>query len=106
MPYKFPEQHIEATSLRHWRNNIKARYGLTLEEFEEILELQGGVCAICKQPEKDRYKRRLCVDHDHETGKVRGLLCHMCNTALGKFSDDPDRLDAAAAYLRSYEGEF
>lgn len=104
MPYKDPKS--RERQLTNWRTKLKIRYGITLEEFEHMLALQGGVCAICKQPENDRYKRRLSVDHDHSTGKVRGLLCHMCNTALGKLKDNPELFDAAASYLRLHRGEF
>ena len=59
-------------------------------------DAQGGLCAICgrKQPEK-----WLAVDHDHETGVIRGLLCSRCNSGLGQFKDNPDRLRLAADYL-------
>lgn len=79
-------------------NALRARYGITLDEYRTICELQNGVCAICGQP--PRGKRRLCVDHDHKTRRVRGLLCHYCNRALGFLNDDPARLEKALAYLR------
>ena len=84
---------------RMFRSHLKSRYGITLEEYEAMLTEQGGVCAICGLPENDRYKRRLSVDHDHETGAIRGLLCHMCNTGLGKFTDSSELLTSAANYL-------
>lgn len=59
-------------------------YGIDLDEYERMLAVQGGVCAICDQPEKAK-NRLLCVDHDHQTGVVRGLLCTRCNTALGSY---------------------
>lgn len=69
-----------------------------------MLEVQRHVCAICFEPETTTAKsgepRLLCVDHDHETGEVRGLLCSRCNTALGLFDDDPARLGVAMSYLR------
>jgi hypothetical protein len=77
-------------------NNTLKRTGVSPEKYAELLFLQGGVCAICKG---ECYKK-LSVDHDHETGEVRGLLCHSCNTAVGLLLDDPQRLEAAAAYLR------
>jgi recombination endonuclease VII len=59
---------------------LKYRYGLSKEDYERMLDEQGGVCAICgSAPDK----QRLSVDHNHGTGKVRGLLCHKCNLALG-----------------------
>jgi hypothetical protein len=63
------------------RKRTLSAYDLTIEEFEAMLAAQGGVCAICAGPPGGRWNR-LFVDHDHETGKVRGLLCHLCNAAL------------------------
>lgn len=67
---------------------------IDLEKFEAMLVEQDGHCAIC-----ERETEKLCIDHDHATGIVRGLLCVTCNTGLGKFKDDPERLRAAAVYL-------
>jgi hypothetical protein len=80
-------------------SNLK-KYGITLAEYERLLKKQKGVCAICKKPEYDARQRRLSVDHDHETGRVRGLLCARCNRALGMFNDNPELLRSAARYLR------
>lgn len=66
-----------------------------------MVTAQGGVCAICEQPEP---KKRLAVDHDHTTGAVRALLCSKCNVALGLMSDDPARLRVAAHYLETHHG--
>jgi hypothetical protein len=72
------------------------RYGLSEDQYLVMLELQGGGCAICgKTPEG----RRLSVDHDHESGKVRGLLCDICNRGLGLFKDNTDTLRRAISYL-------
>lgn len=73
------------------------KYGLTLEQYQELLDSQGGVCAICK--EVPQGKSRAPVDHDHGTGIVRGILCHQCNVGLGHFRDDPKLLIAATDYL-------
>ncbi len=72
-----------------------AKYGLTSAEVEAMREAQGGVCAIC------RTAPAVHVDHDHETGKVRGMLCFSCNAALGHFRDDPAVLRRAARYLEA-----
>ena len=67
---------------------------------------QNGLCAICQQPEtkqRNGKKFELAVDHDHETGAVRALLCSHCNYALGYFKDSPDLLLAAIAYLQKYK---
>lgn len=77
-------------------------YGLTLAEYEAMVAERDGLCDICHRPEtltqKGRVKR-LSVDHDHDTGAVRGLLCSACNRALGFLGDDPERVATAAAYL-------
>ena len=65
-----------------------AQFGLTIEDYDAMYKAQGGVCAICKQPEtsqRDGKVYRLAVDHDHNTGEVRGLLCFKCNSAMGSF---------------------
>ena len=65
-----------------WAYELKRRYGTTLAEYERMFELQAGVCAICKKPPNGR---RLDIDHSHETGAIRGLLCTTCNRAVGAF---------------------
>lgn len=78
-------------------------YGITLEQYEEMLAAQNGGCAICGGQNDDG--RKLYVDHDHTTGAVRGLLCIRCNRAIGCFLDDPAHLTAAISYLqRSQHG--
>jgi hypothetical protein len=79
-----------------FRYDLKAKYGITVEEYNRLLESQGGVCAICGQT---CYKNRLSVDHDHATGEVRGLLCDNCNKALGCFKEDPLVIKKALNYL-------
>jgi hypothetical protein len=71
-------------------------YGLSVEDYNAMLARQGGACAICKQAPT---RRPLFVDHCHTTGKVRGLLCHGCNAALGFMRDDHTRTSAATEYL-------
>lgn len=75
-----------------------AKYGLTREDYTRILSEQHGHCAICQHLPK--RGRRLCIDHNHATGQVRGLLCDACNYGLGGFQDNPDFLLSAIAYLR------
>lgn len=78
---------------------LRRDFGISLEDYQTMLAKQGGVCAVCLKPEKT--KRRLAVDHDHNTGKIRGLLCRDCNTSLGKLGDSPEILRRAAAYLEN-----
>ena len=74
---------------------LKRLYGISAAEYDALLAKQGGVCAICRK----RSKERLCVDHCHLTGTIRGLLCHACNLALGSLKEDQASLVAALAYL-------
>lgn len=76
-------------------HQLKSEFGISLNEYEEILGSQNGVCAICKQPQE----KTLCVDHCHKTGVVRGLLCDNCNNGLGRFGDNPEILISAIDYL-------
>jgi len=74
-------------------------YGITLDDYNKMFAEQEGKCSICGT-HVCSTGRALAVDHDHETGKVRGLLCANCNTALGKFNDDVELLKKAIDYLR------
>jgi hypothetical protein len=76
--------------------HLRRRYGITAEEADLMLESQGGACAICRSAPADH------VDHDHETGSVRALLCFNCNGGLGQFRDDPAVLRAAADYVEEH----
>lgn len=79
------------------------KYGLTRSKFDALLKQQSNCCAICKNgfviPRRHQPKTWVCVDHDHSTGKVRGLLCDSCNQGLHKFLDCPKYLRSAAKYL-------
>lgn len=90
-------RHQERPDYAH-RNKVK-KYGLTEQCYASMMDAQGGVCAICKDPPK---QRRLAVDHCHTSGKIRGLLCGPCNVSLGQFKDDPRLLLEAAKYLLKY----
>lgn len=87
------------------KQRLRQRYKITLEEYDTLWEKQNGVCAVCKQCEIVKCMsgaiRRLCVDHDHKTGKVRGLLCQKCNKALGYVDDSVEQLKALISYLKS-----
>ena len=82
--------------------NLMKEYGLTLDDYNQMLEEQNGVCKICHgtctHPQR-REAGTLCVDHCHTTGKVRGLLCNKCNTALGFLNDDLQTVKRMVDYL-------
>lgn len=82
-----------------WAKHIQRTYGLSVSEFDAMFAAQGGVCAICRQECNRSSSTRLCVDHNHATAKVRGLLCFQCNVGLGKFKDTPSLLRTAADYI-------
>ncbi len=75
------------------------QYGLTIEQFHALLESQGGKCAICGFSDLSRPKLFPVIDHCHETGRIRGILCSSCNHGIGKFKNDPGLLSAAIGYL-------
>lgn len=77
--------------------HLRLKYGLELHEYEVMFSSQGGVCAICAQPPEEG--KVLQVDHDHITGRIRGLLCHKCNKALGLLNE---QLESALRYLERY----
>ena len=85
--------------------NLKHNYGLSLEAYEKMLTNQNGLCAICKRPETATVNGKiyhLAVDHNHETGKNRGLLCAACNIGIGKLKDDILIMESAIQYLQKW----
>lgn len=107
---------VNAESLAWYRNNrervkknhrewsLRALYGITESEFQRLLKLQDGKCALCPVEYSDKGKRNLVVDHDHETGRVRGLLCTRCNTSIGQLGDNSEGLRRALAYVLNEVG--
>lgn len=96
----------------HRERVLRSRYGISGEDVRLLYELQEGCCAICGAAGDQPYvsdqretgsKETLRLDHDHQTGEVRGLLCNLCNSALGKFGDSPRLLILALAYLAQWE---
>lgn len=97
-----------ADDSREWRQKnsdairsswLKRKYGISLADYDRLLAEQDGKCAICSVPEEETTLKCLAVDHNHATGKVRGLLCTRCNTGIGNFLDDKGRLKMAIKYL-------
>lgn len=89
--YRKKKQHLFG-NYRKYR--LKHEYGLSEKDYAAMVELQSGACLICNSTPTLLY-----VDHDHETGKIRGLLCNTCNVGLGSFKDSPSLLKKAAEYL-------
>lgn len=83
--------------------NLRKQYGLSIDQFDALLAAQEGRCAICREGPKEGTKTPWYVDHDHKTGKVRGILCINCNVALGHLKDSPKLCVAAAQYLLRFE---
>ena len=94
------ELDYEGTRLKERADNLKRMFNITPEDWELKASAQKYKCAICKK--ECITGKRLAVDHDHETGKIRDLLCGNCNQGLGKFKDSPQLLDEAAEYLRKH----
>lgn len=89
---------------RSRENSLRRLYGVTSAEYDEVLRMQGGGCGICGAEDPGKGHAHFAVDHDHVSGRPRGLLCHRCNRAFGLFGDSMPRLLAAAAYLNGVQG--
>lgn len=98
------QQYLAARKDHYNDKNLYLAHGITREQYNVLYESQRGLCAICSRPETTRHQngrqRNLAVDHDHQTGTIRGLLCGRCNPGIGFFQHNPDYLDRAAMYLR------
>ena len=81
------------------KHHLRRKYGITVAEYQQLLKQQDGQCAICKTDDPGKGKRHFHVDHCHDTGAVRGLLCVKCNMGLGCFNDGRDLLQTAIEYL-------
>jgi hypothetical protein len=105
------KKHCEQEKQRYKQNKkqirkriIARKYNVTVNWYNETLDKQRGICAICQKPETAKWGgnvKQLAVDHCHSTEKVRGLLCHACNTGIGSLNDDPLLLQRAIDYLNS-----
>lgn len=105
---EYRERQAEYGKMRYAQNpekyresRLKRYYNLTGQEYQQMYQAQGGLCAICGNPQISG--RQLAVDHDHESGLVRGLLCQSCNRGIGYFGDDVSRLESAVGYLRGHQ---
>lgn len=95
---KYYKEHRKEVYLNQRRNALKNSYGLTIEGYEVLVQSQNGKCCICL------LEKPLVVDHDHETGKIRGLLCHKCNSGIGMMCDDIKIVRMAYEYLKKHCG--
>lgn len=114
---KSPEKYKKAMKTYYhsnkdkWKNiRLKNEYGISLNDYNKMFKDQNGLCLICEQPETSidhKYKTRksLCVDHCHETGKIRGLLCQRCNSGIGQLKHDKKRLSKAIDYLNKFDNQ-
>ena len=94
-PEKFPTV-FRSKSVR-WADHLWYEYRITPEEYQALINMQGGGCYLCGSPD------HLCVDHCHETEEIRGILCKSCNSAIGKLGDNEAGLLRAIAYLKDYK---
>jgi hypothetical protein len=94
---EYSASHREDGARRNLKYRCEKIYGITLAQFDSMLAAQNGVCAICRGT--NLSGKRLHVDHDHKTGRFRGLLCFKCNGAIGLMADSPSQLRFAAEYL-------
>lgn len=85
------------------RTYYKQKYGITVKQKEEMIAQQNNCCAICQQPFS--ASKHTCVDHNHQTGDVRGILCTSCNHGLGKFKDSITYMQNAIAYIKKFGGQ-
>jgi hypothetical protein len=110
---RFREKH-SSVFLNDYRKNYtihKSKIKVSKELFEHLLKEQNNVCAICNNPESiisghvNRVPKRMAIDHDHTTGKIRGLLCHQCNVSIGAMQESIELLQAAINYLQKHKAE-
>ena len=102
--HKYGQNHIEEVKTYKRKYNLGRRYGITIEEADKMLVEQDHQCAICGDPIAFIVSpgiRKACIDHNHDTSMVRGLLCHSCNTSLG-LMERPEWLEKAQTYLGGY----
>jgi hypothetical protein len=97
--------HRDLLKMRSRQKHLRRAYGLTEDEFVSLLDSQGGVCASCGTSDWAKCRYGIpAVDHDHQTGRVRGILCDACNKAAGLLGDNPERAASLAAYLKKQHG--
>lgn len=96
------KEHRAAVNKRSW---LKKKYGLTEQEYDFLKGAQARLCAICGIHEDASARRVLCLDHDHNSGNIRALLCHPCNVSLGLMKDSITNLEKMIDYLRKHNAQ-
>lgn len=91
--------------LKYRKRFIERKFNISYEVYDQLMHEQNGVCAICGNEETSSNAKYLAVDHDHNTGKIRGLLCSKCNRAIGLLQDNPDIVNEALNYLKKHKHE-
>jgi hypothetical protein len=97
---EYSKKYLKENPYYHADKHLKYSYGISLEDFNDMRQKANYRCQGCGKHEEETPRKRLFVDHCHETGAIRGLLCQQCNTALGMTNDDPAVLASLIAYLR------
>ena len=111
MPYKdiekrnknrseYRKKHPESTKRSIKKSRLKRLYNLTLEQYNEMLKKQDLKCAICNEPLDLQNPHGVNIDHNHLTGKIRGILCNKCNLAIGLLRDNPEYIYKAYKYIK------
>lgn len=95
-------RHFDKNAKKSRQKKLKYNYGITIDEYNAMYEAQGGVCAICGNPNGEK---NLCVDHDHNSGKIRGLLCTDCNVGIGRLRDNLSIIQKAFLYIEKHQQE-
>lgn len=90
----------ELTDANARRVRLRVRFGISPEEYDALVALQGNLCALCREPQKQHFQY-FAIDHDHNSGAIRGLLCTPCNAAIGLLQESPSLLRRAAAYIEA-----
>ena len=97
-----PEER-ELRFYKNWKCGLKKKYNFTPEQLQQMMDDQDNVCAICKDPLCQSKNKKLCVDHNHKTGRVRGILGQKCNSAIGMVRENPKILQSIIMYLFKHE---
>jgi hypothetical protein len=99
---RYKQNHPEGAMDAHRQK----KYGITPEQFHSLILKQNNCCAICGKPETIKWRgkiKKLAIDHNHDTGKIRGLLCHFCNVGIGQFRDSLPLLQKAMDYIKLHD---